>query len=235
MKIVIENLSDQETVTHSLLLIRGRVENLDTASVLRNEDDARLFLTHVVTPGSSTREQLHSIPIYPWGETKAKFKLLVVLQRGKNSLTFEFFRIRRILSICFQPPMPQHPLHVVKLLYIVPSGSDGSFQSPPGVKNDVESAQKRISLAGALIQSILAESMEIHGFGRKTIQFHSTLGTSFLPETVVFRSKLTMNQVHAMSQTELWNIHAEEVVAAAEKEQSQCQKIKYLAIHSATR
>ena len=235
MKIVIENISDQETVTHSLLLIRGRVENLDTVSVLRNEDDARLFLTHVVTPETSTREQLHSIPIHPWGETRAKFKLLVELQRGKNSLTFEFFRIRRILSVHFHPPMPQHLLHVVKLLYIVPSGSNGSFQSPPGIQNNIESAQKRISVAGALIQSVLAESMEIHGFGRKTIQFHSTSGTSFLPETVVFRSKLTMNQVHAMSQTELWDIHAKEVVAAAEKQQNQCQKVKYLAVHSATR
>ena len=31
MKIVIENLSDGETIPHNILLIRGRVDNLDSS------------------------------------------------------------------------------------------------------------------------------------------------------------------------------------------------------------
>ena len=79
--------------------------------MLRNPDDARVFLTHVAQGHQGDLhhrpdpiEQLQSIPIHPWGETKARFKLLVKLKRGKNVLTFEFFRIRRALTIAFNPP-----------------------------------------------------------------------------------------------------------------------------------
>ena len=124
MKIVIENVSDQEVVNHPWLLVRGRVENLDMASVLKSPEDGRVFLTQ----GSSCdgKEQLQSIPIHPWGEAKAKFRLLVSLKQGKNSLTFEFFRIRRVLTVTYD--VPKDPAHVIKLLYIVPTDTDGAFQ-----------------------------------------------------------------------------------------------------------
>ncbi len=42
------------------------------------------------------------------------------------------------------------------------------------VRHDIESACKRLSLAGALIQSFLADSLDAHGLsstpGRKTVQ-----------------------------------------------------------------
>ena len=45
--------------------------------------------------------------------------------------------------------------------------------------NDVESACKRLSLAGALIQSFLADSLDAHGLsstpGRKTVQVSWTV------------------------------------------------------------
>ena len=94
----------------NFLLDINRVENCDTSAVLRNPDDARVFLTHVAhQQGQGDHrpdpvEQLQSIPIQPWGETKARFKLLVKLKRGKNVLTFEFFRIRRALTIAYNPP-----------------------------------------------------------------------------------------------------------------------------------
>ena len=61
-------------------------------------------------------------------------------------------------------------------MYVVPRDSDGSFQnalmtSPSRNDDVIETARRKVSVAGALIQSVLAESMEVHGFGRKTIQF----------------------------------------------------------------
>ena len=62
-------------------------------------------------------------------------------------------------------------------MYVVPRDSDGSFQNAlmtSRIRSDddvIETARRKVSVAGALIQSVLAESMEVHGFGRKTIQF----------------------------------------------------------------
>ena len=47
MKIVIENVSDGETIPHDLLLIRGRVDNLDS-SLLEGNWIASLFKIFVV-------------------------------------------------------------------------------------------------------------------------------------------------------------------------------------------
>ena len=95
-------------------------------------------------------------------------------------------------GICFSGVIPlfYRCHHFVKLLYIIPANSDGSYQrpytqnaSPIGenssyAEGSIESAQKKISVAGALIQSILAESMDVHGFDRKTIQFYDEFNDS---------------------------------------------------------
>ena len=98
--------------------------------------------------------------------------------------------------------------HFVKLLYIIPANSDGSYQRPytqnlsPSSESSnyaggsIESAQKKISVAGALIQSILAESMDVHGFDRKTIQFYDEFNDSCcedLPGTE--KTRLKINQL----------------------------------------
>ena len=71
------------------------------------------------------------------------------------------------------------------------------MSQPPS--EPLEVAKRKISVAGALVQSVLAESMDVHGHGRKTIHFLGSQEQG-LPETQVFKSKLTMAQIHDMSQ-----------------------------------
>ena len=73
------------------------------------------------------------------------------------------------------------------------------MSQPPS--EPLEVAKRKISVAGALVQSVLAESMDVHGHGRKTIHFLGGCSQEQgLPETQVFKSKLTMAQIHDMSQ-----------------------------------
>ena len=207
------------------------------------------------------KEHLQSIPVYYFGDTVAKFKFLLQLKSGVNHVSLEYFRIRRNLAIKYEPPPKQEIRHQVKLLYIVCSDSQGDFQSPCepnhsihtknkrkakeiGKSNDVASAKKRISLSGYLIQCILAESLEVHGLGRKTIQFYNEQGDNgkeesfdnkFYPETYVFKSKLSTKEVYSMNQRQLWEYHAKEIISSEENKTLRTNaKLKYLAIHSAT-
>ena len=81
MKIVIDNVSDGEVVAYPVLLIRGKIDNVDTVS-LGEEGNGRgfyskhnVFLTHTTTNvDGSKQEHLQSIPVCYFGETIAKFK-----------------------------------------------------------------------------------------------------------------------------------------------------------------
>ena len=266
MKIVIENVSDGEILTYPILLIRGKIDNVD-AEALGEENNGSfnskhsIFLTHTSNKQGSNKEHLQTIPVTYFGETIAKFKFLVQLKVGINKISLEYFRIRRSVTISFEPPYARQS-HQVKLLYIICADSEGNFQSPneegeeslnknghkegqPNVRNDVNSAKKRISLAGAIIQSLLAESLEVHGLERKTIQFYNDLSEQsnnkiddheVYPETYVFKSNLYTKEVYNMNQRELWEHHAKEIIASEQNDFLKRNiKVKYLAIHSATR
>ena len=266
MKIVIENVSDGEVLTYPILLIRGKIDNVDAVSLGEENSGSfnskhSIFLTHTSEAGGSNKESLQTIPVTYFGETIAKFKYLLHLKIGINKISLEYFRIRRSVTIKYEPPYDHHS-HQVKLLYIVCADSDGKFQSPcegneddnkkNGQKegqlkasNDIASAKKRISLAGAVIQSILAESLEVHGFGRKTIQFYNestnqsnkkTDDHEPYPETFLFKSNLSTKEVYSMNQRELWEYHAKEIIASEKSDTpDRSINVKYLAIHSATR
>ena len=265
MKIVIDNISDGEVLNYPILLIRGKIENVDTLSLDEYGNESisskgQIFLTHT-SDGHRDKEYLQSIPVQYFGDTVAKFKFLLPLKIGINYISLEYFRIRRSLTIRFRPEH-QTQNHLIKLLYIVCADSEGDFQSPyeevnvdietnnggkdnrPTEKNDVASAKKRISLAASIIQCILAESLEVHGFGRRTIQFYGDdskeKSKDFYfpyPDTHVFKSRLTTSEVYKMDQRQLWEYHAKEVISSEPSGDSQFgnQKLKYIAIHSATR
>ena len=266
MKIVIENVSDGEIVTYPILLIRGKIDNVDALSLGEDNNGSfnskhNIFLTHTIGTRKSNKEYLQTIPVTYFGETVAKFKFLLQLKCGINKISLEYFRIRRSVTIKYDPPYDDQ-IHRVKLLYIVCSDSDGSFQTPYKGRvydqrkngknvgnheeaNDISSAKKKISLAGAIIQSILAESLEVHGFGRKTIHFYNDIyeqsnngvdDFAAYPKTYIFKSNLSTKEVYNMDQRKLWEHHAKEIVASEKLNATKTPyKVKYLAIHSATR
>ena len=267
MKIVIDNISDGEIVSYPILLIRGKIDNVDRLSLDEESNGSinskhQIFLTHTSDHHGRNKEYLHSIPVCYVSETSAKFKLLLQLKTGINHISLEYFRVRRNLAIKYDPFSYDLQRHRIKLLYIVCSDSDGNFQSPgesgsdlktqkqieneqEKKTNDIASAKKRISLAGSVIQSIIAESLEVHGFGRKTIHFFNEERNNVRtkidedeahPVTYIFKSKLSTQEVFAMNQRQLWEYHAKEIVSSESNTSSaENQKLKYLAIHSATR
>ena len=62
----------------------------------------------------------------------------------------------------------------------------------------------------------------------------------YFPETQVFQSELSMDEIHNMDQLELWERTAKEILSSLSNEDDKSSttskhKFKYLAIHSATR
>ena len=48
MKIVIENVSDGENIPHNILLIRGRVDNLDSSLLEGKKQENNLVLKYIL-------------------------------------------------------------------------------------------------------------------------------------------------------------------------------------------
>ena len=62
----------------------------------------------------------------------------------------------------------------------------------------------------------------------------------YFPETQVFQSELSMDEIHNMDQLQLWERTAKEILSSLSNEDDKGSttskhKFKYLAIHSATR
>lgn len=256
MKIVIENLSDGETIPHKTLLVRGRVDNLDSSLLEESEEEwlrekagffatplspvlstgpKRLFAT-IKTEESGRYNLVECIKLSPDG----KFKIFVQLKNGLNWLNFEFCRVVRHLVVnCSAKYAQVEQSHKVKLVYIVSSDSNGEFQtgSRGHYNGSISSALARISLAGSLIQSFLSDSLDAHGLGRKTIQFAQNYDendantTQNNPSVFVLKSKLPSKDAHQMSQNDLWTYYAKELLNVYCEDQN----VKYLAITNVTK
>lgn len=68
-------------------------------------------------------------------------------------------------------------------------------QGPDNTDCSVISAMKRISFGAQVIQTLTAEKMNEHGFGRQTFQVE--LDSENLPVCHVFKSKLTLEEAYS--------------------------------------
>ena len=98
-----------------------------------------------------------------------------------------------ILIFCFR---------YVRVVYIKCSDGDGTFQAPPGVKNDIEEAIKRLSFNARLLQTFMAESLYQHGLGHHTFRLEEDEAGN--PKVHVFTSKLTMSEALKMNGDQLY-------------------------------
>lgn len=94
-----------------------------------------------------------------------RFKILAPLAPGDNFLTLSAGGRDALLRVRYTP---QTNPHTVRMVYIVASDSDGSFQAPVGVRNDLASARRRLALTGRLLQSAYADRMNEAGSGHRT-------------------------------------------------------------------
>lgn len=90
----------------------------------------------------------------------------------------------------------------VRVVYIKCSDGDGTFQAPPGVKNDIEAALKKLTFNARLLQTFMAESLYQHGLGHHTFRLEEDeVGN---PKVHVFNSKLTMSEALKMNGDQLY-------------------------------
>ncbi|MCK4818137.1 hypothetical protein KA005_20370, partial [bacterium] len=130
--IQITNLSSGETVGYELLLIKG-------------------------IPSENTKEVTVSSAgqVSSWPAAGGKFKVLTYLKKGSNELLLQAKDHKdKTLTINYEPIKSKK---FARLVYIIPSDHEENgndcFMAPEGEANDIESAKKRLRLAGLMLQT----------------------------------------------------------------------------------
>lgn len=182
--IVISNISDNETVSYSLVLLRGKGPALCSYINIRSRKNT----------------------VAEWPIVAGEFRILVDLCRGENKLELEAGGIKRRLTLIHEPRTTR--LRVTPV-YVICSGHDGYFQGPKTADRSPESAATRIGLGARLLQCLTAEKMREAGHGRKTFQLERDLDG---PECLVMHSMLHVDKARSMSQRELWEFIGRELM-----------------------
>ncbi|XP_076645492.1 uncharacterized protein LOC143354963 isoform X2 [Halictus rubicundus] len=203
-EISVLNLVDGESLCYSLALIRGRTTAGCDSITVRNQKS------------QSTSE---------WPIVAGEFRAVVELARGPNKLELEAAGRKKKLLLIHEPRTTR--LRVTPV-YVICAGHDGYFQGPRGEDRSPESAATRIGLGARLLQALTAEKLREAGYERKTFQLERDLDG---PECLVMHSMLDVDRARAMSQRELWELIARELMTGPLASKHR----KYLAFLSCTR
>lgn len=186
--IQIVNFQSDDTVDHSIVLLKGIISRCDNSDVPEHSQIT-------VSTGNSTE----NCSIARNGE----FKALVPLAAGSNAINVHYCCASHSITINLQ--RKSLPAHLVKVFYIICHDHDGRFQAPAAQAATVSLACQKINLAMALVQCLYAEMLSKAGFPRKTFQF---------VDCAPFASKLSVNDARQWSANQLWQFHAKEVLCA---------------------
>lgn len=203
----LSNLSTGDHVSHSIVLVKGKVDNCDSFDEQITIHNANADITF----RSSEIKKANGA---------VSFKCLVQLEVGENVLTLKFGQIESECILHYDEP--DQPKYVLKLYYVICRGHDGKFQSGDNVENSADSACERITLAVQLIQCLIAEKLYETGFERRTFQF---------VKCQKFHSSLQLEEARTWSASQLWHYHAKEMLAA---ETEKGRHIKYASILAGT-
>ncbi|GFO01130.1 Zinc metalloproteinase [Plakobranchus ocellatus] len=144
-----------------------------------------------------------------WPVVEGNFKVLVRLQPGENMVTLRCGQESLTIRLRYDRP---GFAHFVRPVYIVCADDDGYFQGPGDEDCSPESAVKRIALGSEVIQTLTAEKMHEHGFGRVTF----SLETDDEDQTMchIFHSKLRLEEAYSMTGYELWSYFGKELMTS---------------------
>lgn len=205
-EIQVVNLQDEEVVSHSLVIVRGVVKS-------RHER----HVTGEITARIGTE--------YTQGRVVGgSFKLLLELQPGNNVVLLQFDEAETSLRLQLAA---RDTDKLVLPVYIVCSDEEGHFQGPPGCDVSVSSAKQRIVLATRLLQAVIAEKLWEAGVTRRTFAFSEYTGCH------VHKSGVSSAQARAMSEEQLWEHFARELVT--EWGIQRAANFKFLAFLACTR
>lgn len=187
----VANLEPAETLSYPLALVTGTAPaEIDEVAVSGGAEAART-----------------------WPAAGGTFKVLVRLAPGDNDLRLEAGGVQHRFELRYEPM--ENP-RLVRMVYVVAADGDGSFQAPEGEPNDLESAKRRLALAGELMQTFTAEALHAQGLGRRT--FRLARDENGLPEVAIFHTALTLAQARSMEGGDLWSHFNEEMGIPADEQ-----------------
>lgn len=202
-RIDLSNLRTGDHVSHSIVLVKGKIASRDSCG------------DHILIENANSNETFRSDEVRKVCGT-ISFKCLVQLVAGENVLTLKYDSIEQQLTLYHDDP--GHPKFILKLYYIICTGHDGTFQSIEGEANSAEIACKRITLAVQLIQCLFADKLREAGFTRKTFQFVAC---------EKFFSSLSLDVARTWNASQLWRYHAMEMLG---RESETNRNVKYVCI-----
>lgn len=202
--ITISNIKDSETISYPLLFLHGEIDNYSC-----RYSEISIF--------NKNNDQTTTFSV---SIINGKFKCLLFLVNGENCLSLKYCNAIKVITIVLCPS--ENIDRNVKLLYIICKDHDGCFQSPTA-ENTAAIACKRITVGVQLIQSLFAEKLSEKHFGRKTFKLNT--------ECVPFYSQLSLDQAKQMSENQLWNYFAREILSS---DFENCPVLKFVAFIGCT-
>lgn len=192
--IKLENISSNETLDFPVLFVRGKL--------ICGKNCSFSLKSQIVL---STDNQVCEFDVQD-----GHFKCIIELKVGQNLLKLTFnddihsaqenFTVTRRL-----PAFDK----ILKLIYIIPKGDLGTFQSKKCDTNSPKSACERIVTGAKLLQTFIAERLREDGFGRKTFQINLDSGLELCE---VFYSQYSKTEFLSSSSEEIWSMTARELL-----------------------
>lgn len=166
-------------------------------------------------------DQINSINVirdeilFKWTISNGTFKCLVPLKVGRNSLAFETSNPSPLtldINLIYRPHKENE--RFIRILYVVCRDQwggifeRGCFQSLPDQDNSMKLAQQKISLAILMLQTFMGETTPSH------YSFRTETGQNGMPKVHIFTIEKTQNELWSLSQRDLWNLVAENVLSS---------------------
>ena len=192
MSIQINNVTSEDVLTYSLALLVGEVQPPLPDSVI---------IACNKRSGVSISWPVHN----------GNFKTLVELLPGENTIELTFYG--EVLEFTLTYKVPSFDRFVRPVYIKCHDDPRGDFQGADDEDCSAKSACRRIALGARLIQTLTAEKLAEHGFGRKAFMLEKDLDTS-ARSCHVFTSSLSVARAREMTGTELWMKFASELMAS---------------------
>ncbi|KAF8792287.1 putative zinc metalloproteinase-like protein [Argiope bruennichi] len=207
MAIKIINYCDKDVLNFSLPLIVGEILTaIDSKIIVQNE--------------TSNSESII------WPVINGRFKILVKLKIGENRIKFQHKNFVCFLHLIYEPLKCER---FIRLVYIKCKDGDGTFQAPQNEDNSVNSACRRLGLAGKMLQTFTSDKLKEHNLSGKTFRLEEEND-----EVVchVFTSSLSLAEAYKLNEEQLWSHFAIELMNSKLRIGNKC---KFLAFLSFTR
>ncbi len=178
--LAIENHSNGDVVRYPVVLLRGKAN-----------PDGEVVISSATNRGPDGRYETKSV--------NGRFVGLVELLPGRNQINVTSGGKRESLTIEYAPAKSEH---VVEVIWLVPEDERTTYASP--FLRDPQNYEAKLDTVAKLMQTMTAESLHEHGFGRKTFALNLDEKGRVRVQTLVFPHK--RSELVAKEGGELWGM-----------------------------